>query len=151
MPLLTNSRLIATNIVLDIVLLETYKEGIEIRCANGFKQRYYSILAGLMVDCDEHVLITGIKANMQYFICHVPPKERECVRKSWEFQIYKLTWEQIERQRNNPAIQRDKAADEWLYLQECYTKNHSYVNIHRILLSDILHQLYKGVMTNLVS
>ena len=112
MPLLTCSRLIATNVVLDITLFETYKEGIEIRCADGFKRHCYSILASLMVDYKEQVLITGIKANMQCSICHVPPKERECVTKSWEFRTHESTWEQIERQRNNPAVQRDRAADE---------------------------------------
>ena len=85
MLLLTCSRLIATNVVLDIALLETYKEGIEIRCADGFKQRCYPILAGLMVDYEEQVLITGVKANMQCSICHVPLKERERVTKKWEF------------------------------------------------------------------
>ena len=121
MPLLTCSRLIATNVVLDIVLLETYKEGIEIRCTDGFKRRCYPVLAGLMVDYEEQVLITGVKANMQCSICHVPPKERECVTKSWEFRTHKSTWEQIECQRNNPAIQRDRAADEWLHPRECFT------------------------------
>ena len=82
MPLLTCSRLIATNVVLDIALLKTYKEGIEIRCADGFKRRCYPVLAGLMVDYEEQVLITGVKANIQCSICHVPPKERECVTKS---------------------------------------------------------------------
>ena len=66
MLLLTYSRLIATNVVLDIALLETYKEGIEIRCANSFKQRCYPLLAGLMVDYKEQVFITGVKANMQF-------------------------------------------------------------------------------------
>ena len=75
------SRLIATNVVLDIALLEIYKEGIEIRCANGFKQRCYSVFAGLMVDYKEQVLITGVKANMQCSLCHVPPKKRDCVTK----------------------------------------------------------------------
>ena len=104
MPLLTCSRLIATHVVLDIALVETYKEGIEIRCANGSKQHCYPVFAGLMVDYEEQVLITGVKANMQCSICHVPPKERERVTKKWEFQTHKPTWEQIERQRNNPAV-----------------------------------------------
>ena len=151
MPLLTCSRGIVTNVVLDIALLKTYKEGIKIRCANGFKQCCYPVLAGLMVDYEEQVLITGVKANMQCSICHVPPKERERVTKKWEFRTHKSTWEQIERQRNNPAVQRARAADEWLHLRESFAWDHSYVNIYAIFLSDILHQLYKGVVTNLVS
>ena len=120
MLFLTYSRLIATNVVLDIVLLETYKEGIEIRCADGFKRRCYLVLAGLMVDYKEQVLITGVKANMQCSICHVLPKERERVTKKWEFRTHELTWEQIERQRNNPAVQWARAADEWLHPRESF-------------------------------
>ena len=104
-----------------------------------------------MVDYEEQVFITGDKANMQCSICHVPTKKREYVTKLWEFQTHKSTWEQIEYQRNNPAVQRDRVADEWLHLQECFAWNHSYVNINTILLSDILHQLYKVNVTNLVS
>ena len=142
--------MIAINVVLDIALLETYKEDIEIRCTNRFKRRCYPVLAGLMVDYEEQVLITGVKANMQCSICHVPPKERERVTKKWEFRTHKSTWEQIERQRNNPAVQRARAADEWLHPRESFAWDYSYVNIHAILLSDILHQLYKSVVTNLV-
>ena len=151
MLFLTCSRLIATNGVLDMALLETYKGGIEIRYANGFKQRCYLVLAGLMVDYEDRVLITEVKANMQCFICHVPPKERERVTKKWEFQTHKSTWEQIECQRNKPAVQRARAADEWLHPQKSFAWDHSYINIHAILLFDILHQLYKDVVTNLVS
>ena len=85
MSLLTCSRLIATNVLFDIVLLKIYKEGIEIRCSDGFQQRCYPVVAGLMIDYKEQVLITSIKANIQCSICYVPPKKRECVTKLWEF------------------------------------------------------------------
>ena len=85
MPLLTYSRLIATNVVLDIALLETYKKDIEIRSTDAFKQRCYPVLAGLMIDYKEQVFITGVKVNMQCSICNVSPKERGCVIKLWEF------------------------------------------------------------------
>ncbi len=102
---------LGTNNILDIALQETYKKGIEIRCANNFKRYCYLILATLMVDYKEQVLITGIKANMQCPIYHVLPKEWEIVTKSWDLRTYESTWEQLERQMNNPALQRDKAAD----------------------------------------
>ena len=37
MPFLVYNRLIATNVVLDIAFLETYKKDIEIWCADSFK------------------------------------------------------------------------------------------------------------------
>ena len=104
-----------------------------------------------MVDYKEQVLITGVKTIMQYFICHILLKERECVTKLWEFQTHKSTWDQIERQSNIPVVQRDGVLDEWLHLRECFAWDYSYFKIHAILLFDILHQLYKSVVTNLVS
>ena len=104
-----------------------------------------------MVDYEQQVRITGIKANMQYLICHVPPKEKELVTWSWEPRTHQSTWNQLERQRNDPAIQRNRAANGWLHQQKCFAWDHEHVNIHAILLSDILHQLYKGLVTNLVS
>ena len=70
-----------TNVVL--VLLE-HKDGIELMCVNGNKRHCYPVLACLMVDYNEQVLITGIKANMHCSISHVLPKERELVIWLWE-------------------------------------------------------------------
>ena len=44
-------------------------------CIDSLKHRYYLILADIIVDYKEQVLITGIKANMQYFVYHVPLPE----------------------------------------------------------------------------
>ena len=98
------SKLIAPNIVLDLVLLEIYKEGIKIRYANSFKQRCYPIFSSLMVGYKEQILITDIKANMQCFICHLLLKEGECLTKKSEFWTHELTWKEIKRQRNNLVV-----------------------------------------------
>lgn len=73
--------LLDANNILDITLKEIYKERIEIQCANDFKQQCYFILAGLMVDYEEQVFITVIKANIQYPICHFPQRKKEIVTK----------------------------------------------------------------------
>ena len=69
-------KLIATNVILDIVLLETYKKGIEVWYANCFKQHCYLIFAGLMVDYEEKILITSIKTNIQCFIRYTSKRKR---------------------------------------------------------------------------
>ena len=51
-------------------------------CADGLKHRCYPILAGVMVNYKEQVFITEIKANVQYFICHVSPQEQKNLTKS---------------------------------------------------------------------
>ena len=57
-----------------------------------------------MIDYKEQILIIGIKANMQYLICHVLPKIREIVRELWDLQTHESTWEQFTRQINNLAL-----------------------------------------------
>lgn len=37
-----------------------------------------------------------------------------------------------------------------MYPQECFIEDHCHVNINTILLSDILQQLYKRIVTNFV-
>ena len=59
----------------DVIVLLEYKNGIKLVYANGYKRRCYPILADFIVDYKEQVLITGIKANMQYSICHIPSKK----------------------------------------------------------------------------
>ena len=48
----------------NVATLLEHKDGIKLVCADGYKRRCYPILAGLMVDYKEQILITCIKANM---------------------------------------------------------------------------------------
>ena len=48
-------------------------------------------MVGFIVDYKEQVLITGIKANMQYLIRHILSKERELITRLWELQTYQST------------------------------------------------------------
>ena len=45
-------------------MLRYYKQDIEMICVDDLKHRCYPILAGVIVDYEEQVLITRIKANM---------------------------------------------------------------------------------------
>ncbi len=92
-----------------------------------------------MVDYEEQVFITGIKANMQCSIWLAPTKKREIVTKSWDLRTYESTWDQLQYQVNNLALQWDKTADGWLHPRESVACDHKYVNINAILLSNILH------------
>ena len=76
----------------DIAALLEHKDGIELVYVDGYKRRCYPVLAGLMMDYKEQVLITGIKTNMQYSICYIPPKERELVTRFWELRTHQSTW-----------------------------------------------------------
>ena len=89
---------------IDVAALLEHKDGIKLVCADGYKRRYYPILASLMVDYKEQVLITGIKVNIQCSICHVLPKERKLGTRLWEPRTHQSAWTQLGQQRNNLAI-----------------------------------------------
>lgn len=71
-----------------LALIKYYDEGIEILCADNFKQRCYPILARVMVDYEEQVLITKIKSNIQCFKYQVLSKKQENLAKLKELQMY---------------------------------------------------------------
>ena len=60
----------------DFIALLEHQDGIEFVCADGYKRHCYPVHAGFMEDYKEQVFITGIKANIQCSICHVPQKKR---------------------------------------------------------------------------
>ena len=65
----------------DIVALHEYKDGIKLVCSNSYKRCCYPVLVDFIVDYEEQVFITGIKANMPCYIGHVPIKKRELVNR----------------------------------------------------------------------
>lgn len=50
-------------------------------CVDSLKSYYYPILMGLLIDYKKTVLITGIKANVQYSVCHVSQQKQENLTK----------------------------------------------------------------------
>ena len=68
----------------DIIALESAAiESLLIMCADGNVWQCHPIVAGISVDYEEQVVITGIKSGMQYSMCQVPPEERENFCKMW--------------------------------------------------------------------
>ena len=50
-------------------------------CTNNFKHCYYPIVIDIIIDYKEQVFITGIKANVQYFVYHIFLLEQENLTK----------------------------------------------------------------------
>ena len=70
-------------------------------CINGFKFHCYLIFMDVIIVYKEQVFSTGIKANLQCFICHVPTQQQENLIKLWPSQTYKSLWSQLKPQNNN--------------------------------------------------
>ena len=131
-----------------IVLEKLSQTRFAIFCADGYTRHCHPIIAGLMVDYKEQVLITGVKSNNHCTICQVPPSEREHLCKRWDMRTHESTKAQLHRQQ-----QRSKSApsgDMDVHVVENFAWKHPYVNIHATMMMDILHQLLKGMVMRLV-
>ena len=101
-----------------------------------------------MVDYEEQVVITGIKCMRQCAICTVPPDERQhLTRKTWEPRTHASTMAQLEHQAKFNIVSSD---DSWIHPIRNFAWNHYLVNIHQSMMVDILHQLLKGVVMDVV-
>ena len=65
-------------------------------CADSLKCHCYLIFAGIIIDYKEQVFITGIKANLQYSVCHIFLQEQENLTKKCSPQTHKSTVAQPE-------------------------------------------------------
>jgi prepilin-type processing-associated H-X9-DG protein len=64
-----------------VALKSLAQDGFAVTYADGHVRKCYPIIAGIMADYKEQVLITGIKKAQHYSICVVLPNERENLTK----------------------------------------------------------------------
>ena len=62
--------------------MKYFKENIKMLCANNLKYCYFLIFEGVIVGYKKQILITWIKTNIQYSICHISLKKRDNLTKS---------------------------------------------------------------------
>src|SRR5271167_3495017 len=92
-----------------IALESLARDGFLITCADGHVRICHPIIAGIMADYEEQVLITGIKKAQHCSICIVPPNERENLTKKWDDRTHEYTKQQIDSQRQNNVGMSDKS------------------------------------------
>jgi hypothetical protein len=124
------------------------KDGFLVKCADGHNRQCYPIIAGFMADYEEQVLITGIKKAQHCSICTVPPHERENLTEQWDDRTHELTQQQISHQRQTGLLKTD---DTWVHDVENFAWKHPYLNIHKAMMIDVLHQLLKGITMYLIT
>ena len=132
-----------------MVALESLaQDGFAVTCADGHVRKCYPIIAGIMADYEEQVLITGIKKAQHCSICVVPPNERENLTKRWDDRTHEFTQQQIERQRRNNIPRSDESC---VHEVENFAWKHPHLNIHKVMMIDVLHQLLKGIVMYLIT
>ena len=92
-------------------------------------------------------LVVGV-VTVRVVICTVPPHERENLIKQWDDRTHELTQQQIARQRQTGLAKTD---DTWIHDVENFAWKHPYLNIHKAMMIDVLHQLLKGITMYLIT
>lgn len=123
-------------------------QGIDIICADDRNRRCYPIIASIMADYPEQVLLTGVKKNRHCSMCLVPPDERGELTGTWRPRTHEYTCQKIEAQRNDSGLTKDAMV---IHDLNNFAWRHHLVNVHTILAIDILHQLLKGIVMRLIN
>jgi hypothetical protein len=117
-------------------------------CADSFMQKYYPIIARMIVNYEEQILITGIKSGQYCSICQVPPKERKNLTGQWDKRTYEDTQVMLYHKCKSHSIKMSK--DNWIHDVLNFAWGHTHTNIHDAMMIDILYQLLQGLFKHLI-
>jgi hypothetical protein len=118
-------------------------------CADGHIRSCHPVLAPMIADYEEQVMIANCKMNIQCARCQVPSSERQNLTKEWPIRTHEQMQNQIYKQRTSKR-KISKAHDEWVHEYDNFGWRHAHVNIYDCIGSDMLHQLYKGLVKDLI-
>ena len=117
------------------------------RCANEKWRNCHSILNNMIIDYEKQIFIIDIKMNQQCFICHVSFNERKNLSQKWSMRTHENTQKRIQRQRIKNTFINDSS---YVHSKENFAWMHYEANIHVMMMMNILHQLHKKIMMNLI-
>jgi hypothetical protein len=117
-------------------------------CADGHIRNCYPIISNIIADYEEQALITGIKSGRQCPICQVQPNQRQNISVISAPRTHEQMQARIEKQ-GREAIERTDP--EWVHATENFAWSHHYVNIYESMSVDVLHQLHKGIVMDLIN
>ncbi|KAI9640247.1 hypothetical protein NHQ30_011297 [Ciborinia camelliae] len=152
------------------------KYGAFFHCADGLARYCYPILANFSADYEEQALITGIKYLQQCVNCQCPPNERQHILRHHPLRTHKQMKAQIikqaedldglqgarggrsqldsqrgERSQPRPKTKQElKSSPDWVHMQGNFAWSLPRCNIYECMTVDVLHQVYKGLLTDLL-
>jgi hypothetical protein len=124
------------------------RENVVIRCANKWSRRCILLIANFVCDYEEQMLIIDVKSEQHCIICRVSSKARKNLQDRWSLRTHKFMQEQIRRQQ---LEQLDSRNEKWIHEMKNFTWDYSLINIHEIMMIDILYQLFKSMMMHFLS
>ncbi len=124
------------------------RENVVIRCANERSRRCILLIASFVCDYEEQMLIIDVKNEQHCIICRVSSKARKNLEDDWSLRTHEFMQEQIRRQQIEKLNSRD---EKWVHETKNFVWNFFLINIHEIMMIDILHQLFKSIMMHFLS
>lgn len=121
---------------------KTMAGGLEMPCSDGGTRRCFPILAAMTTDYEEQVKLTGVKSNQHCTLCQVPPKQRERLDLKFDWRTHEYTKDQMMSQREDEHVSGEMD----VHMYDNFAFKHQYVNIHKTMMLDLLHQLLKGLL-----
>ncbi|KAG6823314.1 hypothetical protein H0H92_010626, partial [Tricholoma furcatifolium] len=122
-------------------LIQAGKDGVRMKCADGFIRMAYLILTAYIADYPEQCLVVGCKEN-SCPICTVDPKKRgqpiHSVLRDPERTLHVL-------RQNHRGINLKEFAAQSLRPINPFWRDLPHCNIFSCITPDVLHQLHKGV------
>jgi hypothetical protein len=131
-----------------IIKNRAQRKNVVIRCANERFRRCISLIASFICDYEEQMLIIDVKSEQHCIICRVSSKARKNLQDHWSLRTHKFMQEQIRRQQLEQLNSRN---EKWIHEMKNFAWNYSSINIHEIMMIDILHQLFKNMMMHFLS
>jgi hypothetical protein len=118
-----------------------------IRCVNARIRRCVSIIIDFICDYEKQILITNIKNEQQCSICQMSFDKRENFKKKWSYRTHEFIKRQIRHQRKREIT---KSENDWVHEMKNFVWKHNLINIHEIMMMNILHQLMKKMIMHLL-
>ncbi len=84
-----------------------------------------------------------MKNEQHCIICRVSSKTRKNLESRWSLRIHEFIQKQIQRQRIEDLNSRH---EDWVHATINFVWDYFFVNIHEIMMIDILHQLFKRMI-----
>jgi hypothetical protein len=118
-----------------------------IRCVDARIRRCVSIIIDFICDYEKQILITNIQGEQQCLICQMSFDERENLKKKWSYRTHELNKRQIRHQRKKEIAKRK---NDWIHEVKNFVWKHNLINIHEIMMMNILYQLMKKMIMHLL-
>ncbi|EPS92908.1 hypothetical protein FOMPIDRAFT_1056442 [Fomitopsis schrenkii] len=137
-------------------LVKAGKEGIEVTSGDGTVRRVHPILAAYVADYPEQCLVTCSKSGTCPK-CQVPESRLESPTpdlprtKHWTLDVLQRARKKAKGKSNSHAFtQACQDLNVSRYTIHPFWRDLPYTNIHSCITSDVLHQLYQGVLKHVV-